>query len=88
MPSCRDVPIRLIRAQRLARSRHSAPTTSRSAAASSYKTILIDISSHKPVDVLPDRESGTLAVWLHLHPEVQMVCRYRAGTYAYGGVSA
>jgi transposase len=51
----------------------------------SYNTILIDMDSHKPVDVLPDRESGTLAAWLREHPEVQTgvqgqgrsVCRRR-----------
>jgi len=50
----------------------------------SYNTILIDMASRKPVDVLPDREAGTLAAWLRGHPEIQTVCRDRAGAYAEG----
>jgi transposase len=29
-----------------------------------YATILLNMESHRPVDVLPDREAGTLATWL------------------------
>jgi Transposase len=47
----------------------------------SCNTILIDMGSHRPVDVSPGRESGTLAAWLREHPEIRVVCRDRAGTY-------
>jgi transposase len=47
-----------------------------------YETILVDIESRQPVDVLPDRTSETLAAWLHNHPGVEVVCRVRAGAYA------
>jgi transposase len=49
-----------------------------------YGTILVDLERHHPVDLLPDRSSGSLAEWLKAHPGVKVITRDRGGAYAEG----
>jgi transposase len=42
-----------------------------------YGTILVDLERRKIIDVLADRESATVEVWLKKHPEIELVVRDR-----------
>ncbi|MFF2956767.1 ISL3 family transposase [Kitasatospora sp. NPDC057965] len=47
-----------------------------------YATILVDIETRRPVDLLPDRTVATVRSWLADHPGVKVVCRDRSASYA------
>ncbi len=47
-----------------------------------YGTILCDLERHCVVDLLPDRQSSTVAEWLREHAPPEVISRDRAGAYA------
>ena len=49
-----------------------------------HGTIICDIERRRTIDLLPDREGGTVADWLAAHPEVEIVCRDRGSGYREG----
>src|SRR5262245_15278947 len=49
-----------------------------------YGTILVDLATHRVVDLLPDRSAASVAAWLARHPTVTVVSRDRSDLYADG----
>src|SRR5437588_5645336 len=48
----------------------------------SYGTILVNLETSKPLDLLPDRTAEAVLPWLASHQEIEVVSRDRASAYA------
>ncbi|MEU0940786.1 transposase, partial [Embleya sp. NPDC005971] len=63
-------------------SRSWGSTSSRSAKAGSFGTVLVDVETRRPIDLLPDRTVETVAAWLSEHPGIEVICRDRCSTFS------
>ena len=46
-----------------------------------YGTIICNLERRRTIDLLPDREGGTVADWLAAHPNHEIVCCDRGSSY-------
>jgi transposase len=49
-----------------------------------YGRIIVDLQTHKIVELLPERTVESVAAWLAFHPGIEIVSRDRGGTYVDG----
>ena len=47
-----------------------------------YGTILVNLQTRRPIDLLPDRTAEAVLAWLKRHREIDVVSRDRASSYA------
>jgi transposase len=52
-----------------------------------YGTILVDMVTRRPVDLMTGRTAEVITEWLTAHPGVQVICRDRASAYAEGAAA-
>lgn len=53
----------------------------------SYATLMVDLETHHPVDLVQGRDAETFATWLKEHPGIAIISRDRAEAYAKGATA-
>ncbi len=47
-----------------------------------YGTRIVNLETHRLIDVLPDRTAATVTAWLAAHPDIDLISRDRGADYA------
>jgi len=47
-----------------------------------YGTVIVDLATHQPLELLESRDGKAFKTWLQEHPEITLVARDRASAYA------
>src|SRR5579883_683010 len=42
-----------------------------------FATVMVDLTAHQIIDILPDRQADTASAWMAAHPEITHVSRDR-----------
>jgi transposase len=53
-----------------------------------YGTVIVDLQTRRPIEVLGSREATIVTSWLRQHPSIEVVARDRAGAYSEAARSA
>ena len=54
----------------------------------SYGTVMVDLESHRIIDMIPSRETIDVSRWLATFPNIQVVSRDGASTYSSAAVDS
>ena len=54
----------------------------------SYGTVMVDLGSHRIIDLIPSRETADVRKWLATFPHIQVVSRDGASTYSSAATNA